>query len=195
MSDLKQLRRLVISENKLVDLNDLSPILTLPCILELQCDKNPVALDAIYRALVISKLKSLKLLDGRRIKEEERRALSKLSKRTPEQKKADMEAQKLMGKEAMFSKIDEIWQLQKNGKQAKKVSKPLKSAMRRSSTTSRPGSSRVSVATRPYSSMDYSTSRPGSSRGLASSKTSNLVSDLNGAMGSYFEFQDGKLDM
>lgn len=54
---------------------------------EFTIDGNPVCKDGFHRAFVINRIRTLKVLDGKRITEEERRAAIKLARREIEKRK------------------------------------------------------------------------------------------------------------
>jgi leucine-rich repeat-containing protein 49 len=86
LSSLNHLRRLLLSDNKLNTLADLQSIGFAPQLLELSLEGNAATSDSFYRSNMLSRIRTLKILDGRRILEEERRTASRLDKRASEKR-------------------------------------------------------------------------------------------------------------
>ena len=68
-----RLQTLGLANNKLANLSDLAPLAALPTLLRLDLLGNPVTKKGDYRVHVISLLPKLKLLDGQRVREAERK--------------------------------------------------------------------------------------------------------------------------
>ena len=86
LASLNHLRRLLLTDNRFQTLADLQLIGFAPRLLELNLEGNAAALDSFYRSNMLSRIRTLKILDGRRILEEERRAASRLDKRASEKR-------------------------------------------------------------------------------------------------------------
>lgn len=86
LSPLNHLRRLLLTDNKFQTLADLQLIGFAPRLLELNLEGNAATLDSFYRSNMLSRIRTLRILDGRRILEEERRAASRLDKRASEKR-------------------------------------------------------------------------------------------------------------
>lgn len=86
MSGLHSLRRLILTENRLKTLEDLNPLAKCPQLIELSMESNPAAFDVLYRGFIVYKMKSLKLFDGKRITEDERRSSVRVEKRATERR-------------------------------------------------------------------------------------------------------------
>jgi hypothetical protein len=85
-------------------------------------DQNPVTSDALYRGTVISRLKTLKLLDGRRITDEEKRASIKIEKKAIERKTEQEKSQrKVAERQKVLAKITELWEVRKDRKRASTI--------------------------------------------------------------------------
>jgi len=71
---IPNLEILVLSNNRITNLSDLDPLATLPKLKNLSLLENAVTKKPDYRLYVISRLKQLKVLDFRKVKEKERAA-------------------------------------------------------------------------------------------------------------------------
>lgn len=69
---IPNLEALILTNNKLTNLQDLDPLASLPYLKMISLIGNPVALKPNYRLYVISKCKALKVLDFRKVNQKER---------------------------------------------------------------------------------------------------------------------------
>nr|KAJ3421129.1 hypothetical protein HK105_004424 [Polyrhizophydium stewartii] len=116
-SHLNQLRRLVLSDNRVATFEDVSAVFEIPGLTELAMDQNKVSEAEPYRTSIVSRCKSIKLLDGRRVLEEERRSAAKIAKKDAE-KRREMErrtTQPLEGKSAYVELEDSTLRIFGNG--------------------------------------------------------------------------------
>jgi len=105
-SSLPNLETLVLTNNKLLNLADIDALAEFPSLVRLSLLENPITKKPHFRLYVIHKLPNLKLLDFKKVKEQERTAAEKMfgpvSKGQPAQKlsKADEEAKRKAEKQA-----------------------------------------------------------------------------------------------
>jgi U2 small nuclear ribonucleoprotein A' len=90
---LPHLETLILSNNKIQNLNDIDPLADLPALRRLSLLDNIVTKKPHYRLYVIHKLPKLKLLDFRKIKEKERLASIKLFGAPDKSKKSNISVQ------------------------------------------------------------------------------------------------------
>ena len=103
-------------------------------ILELNLEGNPASFDILYRGFMICRIKTLKLLDGKRITEDEKRASNRIGKRVNERRsESEKNIQKLAQRLSLFASMSlnsvdkEFWKrLKKYGKSTKTIKDPLK---------------------------------------------------------------------
>jgi hypothetical protein len=107
---LTLLKRLLLANNLLDDVQVVSNFVNCSQLLELYVEGNPFAGDATYRTTIIVRLKFLKFLDGKRINEEERRICTRLEKRASDKR---IEAQKILQrdneKKSILDNIEKCW--------------------------------------------------------------------------------------
>ncbi|KAL2916830.1 hypothetical protein HK105_203609 [Polyrhizophydium stewartii] len=118
-SHLNQLRRLVLSDNRVATFEDVSAVFEIPGLTELAMDQNKVSEAEPYRTSIVSRCKSIKLLDGRRVLEEERRSAAKIAKKDAE-KRREMERRTTQVEERKrcIEHIRQIWDEQMAGHSA-----------------------------------------------------------------------------
>ncbi|KAJ3148851.1 Leucine-rich repeat-containing protein 49 [Geranomyces variabilis] len=82
LQQLQSLRRLSLGANRITSFEDLSDVLKSESLCELSLDGNPICREGCFhRAFVINRIRSLKILDGRRVSEEERRTANKVARK------------------------------------------------------------------------------------------------------------------
>lgn len=84
---LISLQRLRLNENKIKKYEAFETICYLPNLIDLSLENNKIADDPNFRAIVIGKCKCLKILNSRRILEEEKRLAAKFVKKDIERYK------------------------------------------------------------------------------------------------------------
>ncbi|KAJ3163674.1 Leucine-rich repeat-containing protein 49 [Geranomyces michiganensis] len=88
LQQLKSLRRLSLGANRVTSFEDLSEVLKSESLIEFSLDGNPICREGCFhRAFVINRIQSLKVLDGRRVSEEERRSANKVARKESERLK------------------------------------------------------------------------------------------------------------
>ncbi|KAI9205944.1 uncharacterized protein BJ171DRAFT_598127 [Polychytrium aggregatum] len=87
VASLQNLRRLILSINTISSLDSIQDIYRIPHLIELCIDSNPIIEDQYSKPFIIHKMKTLKLMDGKRIGDDERRAAAKISKREADRKR------------------------------------------------------------------------------------------------------------
>ncbi|KAJ3411791.1 Leucine-rich repeat-containing protein 49, partial [Chytridiales sp. JEL 0842] len=84
---LKSLRRLVLSTNYVTAFEHIADLLLIPELIELSLEANEICQDQYYRPILVNRIRSLKILDGKRITEEEKRGAARIAKRESERRK------------------------------------------------------------------------------------------------------------
>ncbi|KAI8923820.1 hypothetical protein BC831DRAFT_469006 [Entophlyctis helioformis] len=108
---LDQLRRIVLSDNKITSIDDIAFLFDIPGLVELTMDQNKVASQDHYRALVVSRCKSVKLLDGRRVLEEERRSATRLAKREADRRREiERRSNQVEERKKCIAYIQQVWE-------------------------------------------------------------------------------------
>ncbi|KAI3438301.1 hypothetical protein D9Q98_000735 [Chlorella vulgaris] len=82
---IPRLEWLILTNNRLTNLADLEPLSTLPRLKYLSLLDNPVTKQPKYRLFVIARCKRLKVLDFRKVKQQEREEAERLFGAAPEQ--------------------------------------------------------------------------------------------------------------
>ena len=85
---LHALRKLDLSSNRINAFETISDVLLCSGIVELEMSNNVICCDAYYRRVLVHRCKGLKVLDGRRVGEEERRGAARVARREAERRKA-----------------------------------------------------------------------------------------------------------
>ena len=115
-NQLKCLHRLLLSDNKLKDMQAIQSVLDMSQLAELAMDLNPVTQDPLFRLNVIGSMKNLKLLNAKRIMDEERKGAVRVLKKDQEKKKAlDKKQVQLKEKEVCINAIKREWNQQVHG--------------------------------------------------------------------------------
>ncbi|KAI8801235.1 hypothetical protein BJ742DRAFT_38984 [Cladochytrium replicatum] len=86
---LRNLRRLILSRNKIGTFESCSNISKLTHLIELDLDNNPVCADSLFRSFALSGFRNVRILDGRKVTDDERRAASKVVKREAGRRKEE----------------------------------------------------------------------------------------------------------
>ncbi|KAI8903676.1 hypothetical protein DFJ77DRAFT_101115 [Powellomyces hirtus] len=81
---LENLRRLSLGSNEINSFEDIAAVLKSETLSELSLENNPICRDNTHRGFIINRMRSVKILDGRRVSEEERRAAVKLARKESE---------------------------------------------------------------------------------------------------------------
>ena len=81
------MKRLVIGSNDIIAFESISDLLHIPALVEISMESNPICQDQYYRAILINRIKTLKILDGRKISDDERRSATRIAKREAERRK------------------------------------------------------------------------------------------------------------
>ncbi|KAI8850253.1 hypothetical protein BC829DRAFT_164138 [Chytridium lagenaria] len=84
---LHALRRLVIGCNHVGSFECIADLLFASSLSELSMETNPINSDEFYRAILVNRIKTLRVLDGKRVSDEERRHAAKIAKREAERRK------------------------------------------------------------------------------------------------------------
>ncbi|GAB5358487.1 hypothetical protein AAMO2058_000462200 [Amorphochlora amoebiformis] len=84
---LPKLQNLILTNNKIESLEDLSPLGDIPTLIRVSFGGNPVAKHRHYRFYVIHKLPKLRVLDFQKVKPKERDAANKLFGKSEDSKK------------------------------------------------------------------------------------------------------------
>ncbi|EGF84333.1 hypothetical protein BATDEDRAFT_22283 [Batrachochytrium dendrobatidis JAM81] len=109
-SHLEHLRRLMLSDNKISTLNNVSAVFDIPNLTELTMEQNAVTELNKYRICIINRCKALKLLDGRRVLDEERRSALKIAKKDAERKReVDRKTSQVEERTKCIAHIKSMW--------------------------------------------------------------------------------------
>ncbi|KAJ3217402.1 Leucine-rich repeat-containing protein 49 [Dinochytrium kinnereticum] len=84
---MHSLRRLVMGCNNVASFECISDLLFVPSLTELSLESNPINSDEFYRAILVNRIRALRILDGKRVTDEERRHAAKIAKREAERRK------------------------------------------------------------------------------------------------------------
>ena len=108
---LPALQRLFLSYNNIVAMNSVSSLNTMPSLLELALDGNPLALEPSYRASILELSKTIRHLDLRRVTDEERRAALAFAKREGE-RRSEQQRRERQGEEraSAIRQIEQAWE-------------------------------------------------------------------------------------
>ncbi|KAH6602000.1 hypothetical protein BASA61_001552 [Batrachochytrium salamandrivorans] len=108
---LENLHRLFLSENNIDAVDDISAVFDLPSLTELTIETNKATDQTKYRLRIISRCKNIKLLDGRRVLDEERRSASKIAKKETDRKRAiDRRSTQVEERLNCITNIKKLWE-------------------------------------------------------------------------------------
>eukprot|EP00048_Salpingoeca_helianthica_P007120 m.106766 g.106766 ORF g.106766 m.106766 type:complete len:725 (+) comp14237_c0_seq2:752-2926(+) len=108
---LPALERLFLSHNEITTLGDLAGLPPLPALAELALDGNPVCREPCYRDAVVDALRTLRLLDARRVADDERRgAAAALKRDTDRRREAERAAQQKSERARAIEGAQQRWQ-------------------------------------------------------------------------------------
>ncbi|KAJ1549546.1 hypothetical protein HK096_011394 [Nowakowskiella sp. JEL0078] len=106
---LNNLRRLLLSSNFISQLFEIQELFKIPHLTELTLESNPVTSDSFHRMYIINGMRTLKIFDGKRISEEERRNALKMTKREIEKRK-ESERLSMQSEERVLKAIKMKWE-------------------------------------------------------------------------------------
>ncbi|KAJ3023322.1 Leucine-rich repeat-containing protein 49 [Thoreauomyces humboldtii] len=110
---LENLKRCALAGNDISSFDDISDVLRCDRVFELALENNPVCSDGVHRAFIINRIRSLKVLDGRRVSEEERRSATNVARReTEKRKESERIASQKDDKERAIAHIRKRWDLE-----------------------------------------------------------------------------------
>jgi hypothetical protein len=119
LDNLNSLRVLMLGRNKITKIEGLSFISKLDVLdlhdneiteIDISFEKNPISVVPLYRPTVIFKFRYIKILDGHRVSEEEKRLSYKITKKEEEKRKENERiTQKNEEKKKSINNIQEIW--------------------------------------------------------------------------------------
>jgi len=106
---LNNLKKISLNGNKLSNFNDIEALSVLH-VFDISFEKNPISVVPLYRPTVIFKFRYIKILDGHRVSEEEKRLSYKITKKEEEKRKENERiTQKNEEKKKSINNIQEIW--------------------------------------------------------------------------------------
>jgi hypothetical protein len=108
----KKLVKFHLSHNNLCSIASIEGLLELPNVSELSFDENPLAEQPQFKTILVARLQSLKLLDGKRILDETKRSAVRIARREEMRRKdEERRAGYLQEREKYISQIQKTWNL------------------------------------------------------------------------------------